>query len=369
MHVLHIIDSLAVGGAERMLVEIANRTARDHHRVSVCVTRSETPLAPRLDRGIELLVLRRRRRLEIVPLTRLSRWCRRNTVDVIHCHGRSSFGLVALLRSIRALVAPIVFHDHGGFLADPTVPTWLRVARRYIAAYVAMSDDQIVWARGAGLPDRSIHLIGNAVDMTTLAAVPLAGQPLPHECGARLICVGGLRREKAVDVLLEAIATLRHPATLFIVGGDIDAAYAQRCRKRAAQHDLVGRVKFLGEREDAMALARDADLAVHSARSESGPLVLAEYAAIGLPFVSTRVGGLAASFDEAGIGRFVPAERVDALARAIDDMLDLSAGERHALGRAWHTIACRRFDISEVMPQWYRVYADVMTGNDRRCDS
>ena len=45
MNILHIIDSLAVGGAERVLVELANQAARDGHRVAVCVTRSETTLA------------------------------------------------------------------------------------------------------------------------------------------------------------------------------------------------------------------------------------------------------------------------------------------------------------------------------------
>lgn len=359
LHVLHIIDSLAVGGSERMLVEIANRTARDH-RVSVCVTRSQTSLASRLDLAIELLVLGRRRRFEIRPLMRLARWCRANAVDVIHCHARSTFGLVALLRATHAIAAPLVFHDHGGFLADPSVPAWLRVAGRYMDAYVGISDEQIAWAQGAGFARDRIYQIANAIDMSAFGTQTFNEGTLPPAVGARLICVGGLRNEKAVDVLLDAIATLRHPATLFIVGGDIDAEYARRVRARAARSDLIDRVKFLGEREDAMALAREADIAVHSARSESGPLVLAEYAAIGVPFVSTLVGGLAVSFSRAGIGRFVPPEQVDVLAGAIDDLLGLPEEERRRLGSSWRSIACRHFDISEVMPQWYRVYSEVM---------
>lgn len=40
MRILHVIDSLALGGAERMLVDIANASVSDGHTVSVCVTRA-----------------------------------------------------------------------------------------------------------------------------------------------------------------------------------------------------------------------------------------------------------------------------------------------------------------------------------------
>jgi hypothetical protein len=52
---MHVIDSLAVGGAERMLVEIANASATHGHCVSVCVTRDGRDLAPEL-RQLDLTI-------------------------------------------------------------------------------------------------------------------------------------------------------------------------------------------------------------------------------------------------------------------------------------------------------------------------
>src|SRR3569623_2355422 len=95
LHVLHVVDALALGGAERMLVESANRTVFDGHRVSVCVTRSGIELAARLDPRSDLLVLGRQKKLELSPLVRLVRWIRATDDDAIHCHGRSSFSLIA----------------------------------------------------------------------------------------------------------------------------------------------------------------------------------------------------------------------------------------------------------------------------------
>lgn len=73
MNILHVIDSLAVGGAERVLVELSNQAEQDGHRVAVCVTRSETTLAAGLRPEIDLWVLGRRRRFDFPAMKRFTR--------------------------------------------------------------------------------------------------------------------------------------------------------------------------------------------------------------------------------------------------------------------------------------------------------
>jgi glycosyltransferase involved in cell wall biosynthesis len=346
VNVLHVIDALALGGAERMLVEIANRTVADGHHVTVCATRAGGLMQARLDPRIACEVLGRRSRYDVRPLARMVRLA--GDFDVIHCHGRSSFSLLALLAATRTLRTPIVLHDHLGVEVHPHVPTWIRIARRYLAAYVGVYDQHRTWARRAGIPSERIRVIGNAFDPAKLACAPR--EPLAG-AAPRLLFVGGLRREKAVDVLLEAMVGVS--GRLYVVGGDADPSYARACRERAARPDLVDRVVFLGQREDALALATSAELAVHPARSESGPLVIAEYAVLGVPFVATRVGGIARALEAARVGRFVDPDDVNGLATAITDALraprEPSSAER----------ARAMFDIGNVMPRWYEVYASV----------
>jgi len=160
-------------------------------------------------------------------------------------------------------------------------------------------------------------------------------------------------------VLLDAMPRLTAPATLFVVGGDADPGYAAACRARAQRPELAGRVVFLGARDDALALAATADLAVHPARSESGPLVLAEYAALGIAFVATRVGGVATELAAAGTGRFVAPEDPAELAAAIDELLALAPDERRRRAAAARGVAHRLFDLSVVMPRWYELYAEL----------
>jgi glycosyltransferase involved in cell wall biosynthesis len=267
--------------------------------------------------------------------------------------------LLALLAATRALRAPIVFHDHRGIQMYAEVPRWFTVAQRYLAAYVGVDDAQRAWARRGGVTESRIHVIGNAVDFDVLSRQTVQGAPLAARYDVkRVIAVGSLRREKAIDVLLDAFARMTRPAVLHLVGGG-ESRYAADCRARAARSDLAGRVLFEGQREDALALARTADLAVHAARSESGPLVLAEYAGLGVPFVSTLVGGIAASLAGAGVARFVSPEDPAALAAALDELLAMPRPARDAMVEAARSHALRTFDIGVAMPHWYRIYDEV----------
>jgi len=89
MNILHVIDSLAVGGAERGLVELANQAARDGHRVAVCVTRSETTLAPGLRPGIDLWVLGRQRRFDLPAMKRFAGLVQHHRIDLVQNPRRS----------------------------------------------------------------------------------------------------------------------------------------------------------------------------------------------------------------------------------------------------------------------------------------
>jgi glycosyltransferase involved in cell wall biosynthesis len=70
----------------------------------------------------------------------------------------------------------------------------------------------------------------------------------------------------------------------------VDEAYAKACLALRDELGLRERVLFLGSRADIVELLAGADFAVLCSKTESGPLALVEYAASGLPFVSTRVG-------------------------------------------------------------------------------
>jgi glycosyltransferase involved in cell wall biosynthesis len=371
MRIMHVIDSLDVGGAERMLVEIANASAADGNEVLACVTRSVTTLASDLRPEIALIALNRRYRLSLSAMRRLAHEAHRHGVDVFHVHGRTTLSLMATARTLRLTRVPVVFHDHYGIETEASVPRWFKLwGRQHVSQYVGVYAKLADWAENAGLEQQHIHVIENAIDLGRFNSGAVSREPtLRQQYGiAEKFLVGvvvcGIRPDKGVDVLLNALARSQRRGAfkIVIIGGERDASYAGACRSQCSLLGLDDVVIFAGQRRDAAHLLMDADFAVVPSRSESGPLVLIECMAAGLPFVATRVGSVGMQVCSAGLPDFVAAGDVAGLARALDNLLQLTPHQRRTRGELGRTMARRYFDIRGVMPQWYAVYHAAMRG-------
>ncbi|HEY4176130.1 MAG TPA: glycosyltransferase [Kofleriaceae bacterium] len=362
MHVLHVIDGLGLGGAERMAVDIANATVADGHRVSFCVTRDVTTLVPHLDPGIELLVLARRSKIDIRATAKLVRFVQSNPVDVIHVHMRSVFAYVSLLRIVRALRAPIIFHDHFGATdAHTHVPLWFRVGARLLSHYVGVYPPLRDWAISAGVPPERASVIENALDLRRISGAPK--HDLRSELGLAPeiqlgILVATIRHVKGIDILLDAVTRCRTRAKfhIAIAGAYGEPEYAAEIQARLARDPRLSGVTLLGGRMDVPSLLHDADFALLTSRSESGPLVLIEYLAAGLAIVATRVGDIGRRLEGSGIAGFVNPKDPAELAAAIDDLVELPVADRRIRAEAGRAVIDAQWSIATVIKRWYALY-------------
>jgi len=316
---------------------------------------------------IPVLVLDRRKRFEFGAMRRLAAYCHTAKVDILHVHGRSSFSFVAVARLLGFVGrgVPIILHDHYGKIEiDFSVPRWFRrVGRHVLNAYVGVSPRLGTWARTAGVPPAKIHVIENALDLERLrpssrwdvrAEMDLSTAPI-----GILVC--GIRPEKGVDLLIEAVAAQTLPMQCLIVGADTDPVYAASCRALVAQHGIADRVRFLGVRMDVPALLSGCDFALMPSRSESGPLVLIEIMAAALPFVAFEVGSISQQAARSGVPGFVTPLDVVAFARAVDTLLMLSPAARRARGAAGEQIAQAHFKIEAKLPEWLAIYRKMLS--------
>ena len=370
LHVLHVIDSLCVGGAERMLVDIANATAGEGRRASACITRDGRDLANDLRPEVPLWVLGREKRFDWAAMKQFASIVKEQRVDLLHAHGRSTFSFVALIKTLGLIRTPILLHDHYGQIEiDSSVPLWFRLwGRHHVAQYAGVYAKLGDWAAAAGVPRARIGVVGNALDLVRVQNA--SPTHLRKEFGVadheRVgIVAAGIRPEKGIAVLLAALASLagRHALKVIIAGGDRDAAYARACRAQCVSLGLERTAIFAGERADVPGLIKGADFALIPSLSESGPLVLIEYMAGGLPFVATRVGDIAHRVEELGGSEFVPPNDAAAFAAALDRLLSLSASDWQKRSEAGRKTALDHFEIRQVMPHWDRMYRAALQGS------
>lgn len=360
LHVMHVIDRLAVGGAERVLVDLANQSVRDGYKVSVCLTRSGGDLCRSLLPEVRVYELGRTRRADPGAVLRFGRIVRRAGVSVLHVHGLPSFALVCLAKVGARVRAPAILHDHRGQDDPPPVRLWFRtLGTRCLSRFVGVHPRHADWARGAGVPPERVGVIGNGLD---LARVPAAAPPRPGSAEPPLgVAIAGIRPEKGTDLLIQALAAVRprFPVRLAIIGGSRDPEFLARCRELARRSGVDGDVEFWGERDDAAGELPRFDFAVMPSRSESGPLVLIEYAAAGLAVVYTDTGDVSARFRDLGVPGAVRPGSAEALAGGLAELLALEPAERRARGERGRSAALAHFGVAAVAPKWYALYHSV----------
>jgi len=347
--VLHVVVAGAVGGAERVVVDLARRPAetRAEHAVAL-VTPAPALVAFFRDAGVPLDVLARRREGPLsdlaVHLGAAARdfivaCARRHRATVLHLHTFGSHAAGA--RAAAALGVPFVRTEHSTRVyRDPSCWPLSRGSLARAAAVVAVSEHvRRVAARRAR---RAVLVVRNGVDTAHFA-------PRPFPSGeARFAVVGRLDRRKGVDRAIAAAA--RVPGCGLDVVGDGPA----RARLETLARRLDVGARFHGYLADPRPVVAAARAVVAAAREEALSVALLEGMALGRPAVAMPVGGIPEIVREGVSGLLAARSDVDALAERLRE----AAADRPGLERLG--ASARRFVETEAsIETMCRGYAEV----------
>jgi glycosyltransferase involved in cell wall biosynthesis len=216
------------------------------------------------------------------------------------------------------------------------------------------------------VPAARVSFIPNALDFARF--VPTGPhhdvrQALGIPEGVRLgIAVGNVRQEKGTDILVEAVARspLAQSSVILVVGSDNNRTFADACRRRAQERGVANTVRFQGERADIPDLLRAADFGIVASRTESGPLVLIELIAAGLPFVATCTGSIATRAAELQVPELVAPGDAAALGAALQRLLALDDAGLKERGLRGRSMAQAEFDMRRRIHDWTALYDAVL---------
>lgn len=353
----HVLDSLAVGGAEVLVSSLARAQKEAGHEVAVHCIVAAGPLAADLQRcGIAVLV--HRTRSGAVTLARLMRSLHHGRPDVVHCHNIAPTVMGAPAARL-ARVPCIVSTRHGTATRNPRFERKFWLAARLCHRVVAVSQSAaerlaaVPWA----LRDKLV-LIRNGAPRPALPETPALSRP--RSGALTLISVGRLHRVKDYPSLLRAmaIAIADMPALrLFILG---DGPERSRLENLAASLGVDRNVEFLGVRHDVGYWLAQADAFVLASVSEGLPVALIEAFAAGLPAIVTDAGGMPEVVGCCGAGIVVPPSQPEALARAILALARDPARLR-ALGEAARRCYAAHFTLERMVADYFRLYLDVLS--------
>ncbi|HEY0590232.1 MAG TPA: glycosyltransferase family 4 protein [Thermoanaerobaculia bacterium] len=377
MRLLWLIDSLNLGGAERLAVTFA-RAAGGRHELLVCALKTiggnpmERPLR---ELGVEVINLEARNLRDRAALQRLAAIVRERRIELIHAHltYASTWGAMVARRTGVPLVATLhTLPVRGRLFSRDRVRQSIMafLLRRRASRVIAVSGDQArAWIRRRLLPETLIAVVPNGVELPSengrFAATTSPSQTPGAGWGANALVLGTaavLRDGKGIDVLLRAFARVvreAHDITLKIAG---DGPLRRHLEREGGRLGLGSHVHWLGYRDDVPSLVRTFDVFVHPALFDALPTAVLEAMAAGVPVVASATGGIPEIITDGENGLLVPPGDEEALAGAIHRLLRHRTMLRE-LGAAGRARVEAEFSAERWVERLEAIYREAVKGN------
>jgi glycosyltransferase involved in cell wall biosynthesis len=359
----------AIGGAEVQALRLARCWAATGHPVIIAGPEN----LPNEDVGLSVL------RTPLLRRTRILRgfsyaitimwflWSRRRDYDLIYCRFLKEQAFVAALaRQLFRLKQPLVacpacsgdIGDVAWIKKSPLRGLLLGTFSRGISCINAMSRNIQQEISDLGLSRPRLSTLPNGV---TVPAIIFGRED--DNSFLRAIFVGRLVRQKGLDILLNAVAMLRHNRQcleIMIVG---DGPLRAELEVLKDTLGLSETVHFAGAvpPEKIPELLSYANIFVLPSRHEGMPGVVLEAIAQGLPAIVTRCGG--AEIVDESIGWVVPTENTVALAGALDAAIALGPVSLRIMGERAHEKARRNYESGSIAERHIELFKELIAAS------
>lgn len=377
--VLHITDTLALGGREILIANLSNRMVSDGHAVSILTLSDESSaLKARLSPDIRLHSLGLKNKKQWNPLTGLTllpaivRIIKENHIEVVHTHlSATSLYIVALACRIAGVKHCQTVHSAGFYYEAKNLKDRMAIGIEAAAlritngAVVAVYDNiQANNIRYFG-NSKTIHaLILNGVDTSLFnrSNYTTGREALGFSANDTIIVyVGRMDKPKNHQLLIEAFGRLclkenTDTLKLLLIGdGDERRNLETYCQNK----DWGKQVIFTGNIENVASYLAISDIAAFPSVFEGLPLVLAEMMLMELPVVASDIAVFIKEIKEGETGYI--ARKNDA-----DDWVEKLAlicndkPEQRRMGELAKAYASDRFALDRMVGEYIQLYERLL---------
>lgn len=352
MHVVQIIPTLSIGGAERVVVDLVNHAHKDV-RHSIILLKNIKPLAGELHERVPLHVLRKKGLIGHHLIGEIEKVLRRIKPHVVHTHlfGADVWGRIAA----RRLGIPVVTTEHNINKDESIIKHVIKrglsgYSERYVVPSAAVGD----YVHTAyGVRKNHITAIRNGIDITRFSRTKklLVKQPI------RLLILGRLAEQKGHAVALAALSQAAQlPWTLTIAG---DGPNRRALNHMVQRLGLSERITFLPATTRPEALYARHDVVLVPSRWEGLGLVAMEGMAAGRLVIGANTGGIPEIITHKKTGLLFDVGSSDSLVREIEYAFDHQK-EMEKIAAHAKEKAIESFGIEMMVGAYEKIYRDII---------
>ena len=310
-NILHISRTMDIGGAERIVYQLATDLKDEFDQVHVASTGGlwEEKLAENGIQHHRILDVDSKQPATVLKiLASLSKIIKENEITLVHTHHRMAAFYVRLLQ-MRHPKLIHVYTAHNVFKDKLPLYKFALGKARTVAVSQAVQENILNDVRS-----KNSIVIYNGVKMKQSEHTV---NEITQCDGIKIGCIARLSEQKGLPYLIEAMSLVTNPSvSLFIVG---DGELKNDLISQTKELDLEERIHFLGYRSDVVECINSFDFLVSSSLYEGLALNVIETFMNGKTMVATDIPGIKEIINDCN-GILVPVKDPKALAQAIEEL-------------------------------------------------
>lgn len=356
------LPGLYDGGAERIMLNLANGITSRGYPVDLVLARAEGPFMDEVPSSVRLVDLNATRVVSSTPA--LIRYLRRERPAALLSILYANY-IAVWAKRLAGVPLRVILGEHNTLSSAvrgsndlrlhlyPSLAKWFYPwADGIVAVSGGVADDL---AKSTKIPRERIQVIYNPIvtpDLFEKSKASIEHAWFKHGEPPVLLAVGRLTRQKAFDILIQAFAQVRknYPVRLMILGEGEERLALETMIK---ENDLEKDISMPGFLPNPYPYMAHAAAFVLSSKWEGLPTVIVEAMALGTPIISTDCpSGPREILMDGKYGQLVPVDDPFALAAAITK--SLTANVYNPSRESW-----KSFELDCVVDQYINVLLGV----------
>lgn len=362
MKVLHIINNLKVGGAERLIVEMCPLLSDNGIETDVLVLNNKktaflTELKNRAKNNVlsvggdgsiynPLIVFKIR---EIIK-----------DYDILHVHLFPAFYWAFFAKMLSFKKIKFIYTEHNTFNRRRS-HSFLKHIDRFIYKRVdkiisiTSSVEENLKEFLSNYTEDKFHVINNGVNLNKFKSNQKINKhvnKVSRDRKFKLLQVSSFSPQKDQKTLIRSLLLLPEYVSLELVGG---GALVNECKDLVKKLGLTERVFFLGLRSDVPEIINAADVVIQSSFWEGFGLAAVEGMASGKPVIVSAVAGLREIVENYGL--LFEVSNPENLAEKIRSLLHNAEYYKHIAEKCFNR--SRDFSIEKMLGNYIKVYQGV----------
>lgn len=348
MRILHVITSLEVGGAQRLLSDLLPLQAKVAD-VSLLVYEQVNNEFEKVvkNSGVRLISLDEPVFRDPRVVLRMRKIFRE--YDIVHAHLFPTIYWASL--AARGLKVKLIYTEHSTINSRRN-KWYLRFIERFMYSRydkiisISQKTQEALTTWLCSNDDRFIT-INNGIDTSYFASVKVPVIP------KSLIMVSRFAPAKDQETLIRAMAMIDPMATLRFVGDGESKSY---CEEVAREVGVADRIQFLGIRSDVAELIASSMIGIQSSIWEGFGLTAVEIMSCGKPIIGTNVDGLKQVIE--GAGEIFSVGNANELAKCVNILLNDHSYYEAVSARCKER--AKMFDIRIMAERYMNVYYQIL---------